>query len=81
VATYAELRRKRVQAARAARRLQREADTAIEKIERRMDTLIERKTIIDQDAALTLVPLYNEFKDKVSKMEKGIADFISVVRV
>ncbi len=81
MATLSELKRERVQAARAARRLQRAADTAIERLERRLDTLIARKTVIDRDAAMTLVPLYNDFRDKVRVMEKGLADFISVVSI
>ena len=70
-----------MQAARAARRLQRTADTSLEKLERRLDTLINRKTIIDGPAAMTLVPLYNDFKTKVNVMEHGLADFISVVSI
>ena len=81
MATLSELKRERVQAARAARRLQRAADSAIERVERRLDTLIARKTIIDRETAMTLVPLYNDFRDKVRTMEKGLADFISIVSI
>ncbi|MBA7549402.1 hypothetical protein ES705_41883 [subsurface metagenome] len=79
MATLRELKSERVQAARAARRLQRAADSAIERLERRMDTLIARKQIIDRESAATLVPLYNDFRNKVRIMENGIADFITVV--
>lgn len=81
MATLSELKRQRIAAARAARRLQRDADTSIERIERRLFVLISRKSIIDQESAMTLVPLYNDFKRKVGRMEKGLADFISVVHI
>lgn len=81
MATLAELKRQRLASLRSVRRIQRAADTAIEKIERRLSSLSNRKTIIDAEAALTLVPLYNDFRDKVRTMEKALADFISVVRI
>ena len=76
--TFAELKRQRKQALRGVRRIERSADTAIEKLERRIFRMLGRKTIIDRESALTLVPLYNEFIAEVRKLEKAIADFISV---
>lgn len=81
MATLYELKRRRLLALRAARRIEREADSAIERIERRMFTLLNRKTIIDQEAALTMVPLWNDFRKKVGVLERALADFISIVSV
>ena len=79
MATLAELKRERLAALREFRKLERTADSAIEVLERRIFRLLERKTIIDYEAALTLVPLYNDFVAKVQIMEKGLADFLEVV--
>lgn len=75
----AELQRERKSAAREVRRKERDADTSIEKIERRIFALIERKTLITPEAAMSLVPLWNDFKAKVTDLEKSIADFIGIV--
>lgn len=81
MATIVELRRERIAALRSARKVQRAADTAIEVLERRMFRMLDRKTIIDRESALTLVPLWNDFIAKAKAMEKALADFISVCSI
>lgn len=79
--SVAELQRQRKQALREVRRRERAADTAIEKIERRLYTLQDRKTLITEEAASTLVPLWNDFQSKNRDLEKGLADFISICSI
>jgi len=81
VATFGELKRNRKNALRGVKREQRALDSSLERLERRIETLRGRKTIIDREAALTLVPLWNDFAIKIRTVEKSLADFISVVSI
>ena len=81
MATFAELKRNRKNALRGVKREQRALDSSLERLERRLEALRGRKTIIDREAALTIVPLWNDFAAKIRIVEKAIADFISTVSV
>lgn len=81
MASIQELRRERIVALRAARKVQRTADTAMEVLERRIFRLLDRKTIIDGDSAMTLVPLWNDFIAKARLMEAALADFIMICSI
>jgi hypothetical protein len=75
--TQLELKRFVLQAARAARRQYRRADTAGEKLERWLDREIKRKTRIQRDEALKMVPLWELYRDQVKGLERALADFIN----
>lgn len=77
----AELQRERKAALREVRRKQRAADTRIEKIERRIMTLLNRKILITQESARTIVPLWNDYVGANRALETAIADFISITSV
>jgi len=81
MANTAELKRERLAALREARKVQRTADTAMEVLERRIFRMLDRKTIIDRESALTLVPLWNDFIAKARLMEAALADFISICSI
>lgn len=81
MATYARLKHDRKSALRGVKREQRALDSSLERLERRLEVLRSRKTIIDREAALTLVPLWNDFVEKLRIVEKVLADFISVVSI
>lgn len=78
MATYTEVKRERQAALRGVRSAQRATDSALERLERRLFRLLDRKTIIDREAALTIVPLYGDFTKEVRRMENAITDFITV---
>lgn len=79
--TFAEIRRERKEALRDVRKVQRAMDSSIERLERRIFTLLNRKTVIDRPAALTLVPLWNNFIETGSKFQRALADFIEISSV
>jgi hypothetical protein len=40
---------------------------------------MERKTPIDEEGAATLIPLWEDFIQKVRNMEKGLVDFLELI--
>ena len=78
---FTEAKRARKEAVRATRRVQRQVDTSLEKIERRLFRLLEFKEIITRENVESLIPMYNDFIEKVRRLEKALADMISIINV
>jgi len=78
---FTEEKKRRKDAVRAARRLERQVDTSLEKLERRLLRLIQFKEIITRANVETIVPMWNDFTRDVRELEKGLADMISIISV
>lgn len=65
-------------ALRNARRFFRESDSAGEVLERWLDRQIKRKTATSRPQAEKIVPLWEDYRDKVKALEGAIADFLNV---
>lgn len=76
---YTDEKQRRLQALRAFKRLEHDADTSIEKLERRCDRLLKNKYTITKESALTIIPLMQDFINKIQDMEKGIADLFAII--
>jgi polyhydroxyalkanoate synthesis regulator phasin len=75
--TDAELKRLVNQGLRNARRVYRASDTAGEQLERWLDRMIERKTRVTCAQMDSLIPRWEEYRNKVQSLEKALADVFS----
>jgi hypothetical protein len=75
--TDAELKRLVNQGLRNARRIYRAADTSGENLERWLDRMILRKTRVTCSQMDALIPRWEDYRNKVMALEKGLADVFS----
>ena len=74
-----QIKKERLDALRAFRRVERTADTSIEKLERRIYRMLESKRAITIESAKTLVPLYNDFWAKAQNMQNALTDLLILI--
>jgi len=79
--TESERRATVVRAGRNVRKAYRRADSAGEQLERTLDRLLARKTRITPEQALKVDPLYKEYRDKVSSVERALTDFFQATYI